>query len=204
MVGGCCYWMCSHSLSCYTLLYSRLWSLYSHIHTVRTPHTHHRSHTYTQYTSITYHAGYAFLFYFIHRRKRNRASSQRLFLLDNFESPGVEANDYFLDPSLRISDGQSNSSDTDSILSLLSQERSDSDSDRDDQVTTMTPSPTPPSASGMHDSDIKPADGLEGQPSPHWTLPLAPRQNPDGCSISSSSSDNTSTESMIPLLRKKY
>ncbi len=130
-------------------------------------------------------------------------------MMDNFVPPEMEDNNYILNPRLRISDGRSTTSTSSSSMQslnnipLLRQASDDSElldlgCSCDDPMTTNL---TPPSLNGMSAADyMQPRDRLETQRQPHWTLPLAPRQNPDGCSLSSTTS--TTSES-IPLLGVK-
>ncbi len=130
--------------------------------------------------------------------------------MDNFVPPDLEENDYLLDPTLRISDGQLSSTEnsrtsSESLYddnSTSSQRDSDSDdSELLDLGADASPHPKPtalnlPPANGMSDGPLKPRDSalaldsLEAEYRPQ-ALPLAPRQNPDGCSLSSSTSSES-------------
>ena len=141
--------------------------------------------------------------------------------MDNFVPPEMEENDYLLDPSLRVSDGRSSvssstedertrvSSESGSDDSPLSLEHSDSDSDLISFADETHPlSAFPPTlASGAtnpglgmpthapwprnRDGFVPNLDSPVAEWHPPSVLPLAPRQNPDGCSLSSSSSSES-------------
>ena len=129
----------------------------------------------------------------------------------------TEENDYLLDPTLRISDGRSSvSSCTEeestrasleslniaSDVSMTCQCHSDNESDLLDLTVDSPLRESPASspvahASGMSEQATMPKgyvvnlDSLEAESRPHSAPPLAPRQNPDGCSLSSSSSSES-------------
>lgn len=160
--------------------------------------------------------------YFRYRFKQRRISRQAVFLMDNFFSPETEENDYLLDPSLRVSDGQSSTSDSteeervrissesipsgseDSILLDLANNDPDTMRVINESRIAVTPSVRSGSSSprvGMPVSTHWPRNGngsnqnLDGRMEewlPPSVLPLAPRQNPDGCSLSGSSSESIS------------
>ena len=130
----------------------------------------------------------------------------------------TEENDYLLDPTLRISDGRSSVSSSAeeestrtsseslnfaSDASMMGQCHSDNDSDLldltlDSPLRESPASPPAAHASGMSEQGTMPKgyvvnlDSLEAESRPHSAPPLAPRQNPDGCSLSSSSSSSES------------
>lgn len=136
--------------------------------------------------------------------------------MDNFVPSEIEENDYLLDPNWRVSDGRSSiSSSTEderrsgSDESPLSLEHSDSDSDLinfGDETHPLSTLP-PTLASGVtnpgqgmpahapwprnSDGFVPNLDSPVAEWHPPTVLPLAPRQNPDGCSLSSSSSSES-------------
>lgn len=137
--------------------------------------------------------------------------SQGGYVMDNFVPPDLEENDYLLDPSLRISDGQNSIENSRTSSESLYEDdssslsrASDSDSElldlgTDDDNSSPYPKTTTlrlPPANGMSDSPLKPRDSalaldsLEAECRPQ-ALPLAPRQNPDGCSLSSTNSSES-------------